>query len=321
MPAATPTTLADLADAWKVHHRSWTGDACILTVSLAEGPQTVTFGAKELPLDGIGLQALLSFYGIPLAFFDRLTGEERHYLLNSRIDHTPGEITLTYTSHHLIDALKPSQPRLDPFQFAMAATTALPSDSKILESWNTPTDLRIDVIAPDGDPDGTQRGIRIGQNRKQNLAPWATPILYHAPSGAVVHITDPSLKIDARGADSDTLFNLLSSDVLRAWARTPHDLEALADLNHESVAQQRITLLHRIGAEHKIPGRYLPRMDAHLANLVDPTLQDVALTIAATAAAPDIPQAGLRLRLQAAAGRIVTDHAQRCSSCHALIAA
>lgn len=320
MPA-TPLTLADLADAWTVRHRTWTGDACVLTVSLAKGAPTVSFGTQELPLDPDGTKALVAFYGVPVAFFDRLTPEERHYLLNSRIDHTPGEISLTYTGRRLIDALKPSQPRLEPAQFAAAAMAALPGDSKILECWNTPADLRIDALSPDGDPDGTQRGIRLGQNRKQNLAPWTAPILHNAKARALIHIPDPSLKIDARGADPQRIFELLSADVLRAWARTPHDMQALHDLSYEDVTEHRITRLHRLGAEHNIPARCLPRMDAALSRLDRPSAYDLALTIAAAAADEDIPQPGLRLRLQTAAGRLVTDHAQRCSSCHALIAA
>ncbi|GAA1979008.1 hypothetical protein [Kitasatospora viridis] len=327
-----PITLAELATKWTSRTRSWTSDACTPEVDLLrEGSErpTISLGDHTIPLSEHGTDQLCAFYKIPKAFFHRLTRHEQHTLLNSRIHNTLGEVTITYTDKGgLAEVLRPAQPRLAPEQFVQAALAVLPPDSVVIDSWSTTADLRLDVLQPHSatpGPDGhhISAGLRLGQNRAQNLAPWAAPLLHHS-NGTVLQIPDPALKIEARGASGDTLAELLAADAQRALARTENDQFALLDLARQSIAGDRITLLNRIAAEQKIPARSMAGISTHLSRLTAPSKYDLVLAIADAANAANLigtNHRGVRTRLQTIGGQLVAHHAERCSHCHAALAA
>lgn len=322
-------TLASVAGQWKTRDREWTSDACVPTVDFAKGHQvepTLSLGDHELSLDGEAIAQLCAFYAIPTAFFGRLTAREQHFVMNSRIDHAEGEVTIAYTDTGITDVRKPTQPRLDAEEFVRIAHRLFPSSATVLDHWITPDDLRLDVLDNSlALPAGLFGGIRLAQNRKQNLAPTVAPILFHEPSTSVIQITDHSLKIDARGVAIEKIAERLAAEALRAEARLPQDAHHLANLMDISIGGDRITRLHRVAAEHSLPVRPLADITVRLSRTDDPTMFDLVLAIANTANSPKLLQdpgkTAMRAKLQAIAGAIVTDQAERCESCHAALVA
>lgn len=326
-------TLNDVAEKWKYTTRSWTTDACVPTVQIlppAEDPEAhpvVLLGDLPVPLDEHGVDQLLNFYQIPLAFFHRLTREEQDFILNSRIDYAEGEITLNYTGRGIVEALKPTQPRLHPMNFIEAALDLVNGSAQVPEHWSTTADLRLDILNPLATapaPDGglLTAGVRFGQNRKANLAPWAAPIVQHS-SGAVFQIPDPALKIEARRKPVEVIASLLAADGKRAMARSENDLATIYDLRNQSIASNRITILNRIGEEQNIPARPLAEVTTRLARIEHPTMYDLSLAIATSANSDAlVGESGrsMRTRLQGISGRLVAEHAQRCGNCHARVA-
>jgi hypothetical protein len=324
-------TLADVYVDWRSHDRSWNSDACVpeadFQKEIGTSP-TISLGDHEIALDDEAIEQLCSFYEIPRAFFGRLTRAEQHFVMNSRIQHTGGEVTIEYNDKGITDVRKPSQPRLDVEQFARIAHRIFPSHAHVLDDWFTPDDLRLDVINPlptvgVGGP--VYGGIRFAQNRKQNLAPTVNPILFHADTTTVIQVPDWSLKIDARGVSIEKIAERLEAEALRAEARLDSDVNHLFNLQRTSIAGDRITRLHRVAAEHGLPVRPLADVTVALSRNDEPTMFDLVLVIANAANAPkllgDPAKRTVRTKLQAIAGAVVTDEAERCQSCHALVSA
>lgn len=321
------TTLADLDLAWKNRDREWTSDASVPRVVFPESVQyepTLLLGDHEITLDDKAIELLCAFYQVPTAYFRRITPEERHFVMNRRMDHALGEVTITYNSQGLTDVRKPTKPRVEAEEFVRIAHRLYPASSTVLDAWVTADELRLDVISRHVE-DGIWGGLRFTQNRKQNLAPTVAPILFHEDSTSVIEIPDPSLKLDARGVSVDKIAERLAAEALRADARLYKDAEHLLSLQRTSIAGDRIMRLHRVAAEHKLPVRPLADITVALSRNEEPTLLDLALAIANTANVPKILQdpdkRKLRATLQAIAGAVVVDEAERCTSCHALVAA
>lgn len=323
-------TLSDVYADWRSHDRSWNSDACVpeadFNKEIGTSP-TISLGDHEISLDDEAIGQLCAFYAIPRAFFGRLTNAEKHFVMNSRIQHTGGEVTIDYNDTGITDVRKPSQPRLDVEQFVRIAHRIFPSHATVLDDWVTPDDLRLDVINPlptIGIGGAVHGGIRFAQNRKQNLAPTVNPILFHKDTTTVIQIPDYSLKIDARGVSIEKIAERLEAEALRAEARLDNDTDHLFNLQRISIGGDRITRLHRIASEHNLPVRPLADVTVALSRNDEPTMLDMVLAIANAANAPKLQDAGkrtVRTKLQAIAGAVVTDEAERCSNCAAVLAA
>jgi len=321
------TTLADLDTSWKNRDREWTSDACVPSVDFpndARVEPTVLLGDHEITLDEQAIDLLCAFYQIPTAYFRRITPEERHYVMNMRMNNALGEVTITYNDLGVTDVRKPTKPRLEPEEFVRIAHRLYPASSTVLDAWVTADELHLDVLDRTVEH-GILGGLRFRQNRKQNLAPTVAPILLHLETTTVIEVPDPSLKIDARGVSVDKIGERLAAEALRADARLAKDAEHLLDLGRTSIAGDRIMRLHRVAAEHGLPVRPLADITVALSRSDEPTMLDLALAIGNAANNPKIAadptKRAVRAKLQAIAGAIVADEAERCQSCHALVAA
>jgi hypothetical protein len=316
-------TLDELAEEWNSLDRTWSADACVPEVDLTydehETP-VIKLGDHAIPLNEDAVDRLCGFYKIPTAFFGRITVEERQYVLSHRIQHAPGEIEITYNRTGVTDVRTPAQSRLEPEQFIDVAARLYPG-AEVIDYWATADDLRLD-IACTTELHGVHQGLRIHQNRKQNLAPTIAPLLIHAASTSVLQVPDPSLKVTVKKRTAEQVVEQLYGEGLRAGARFRSDVESLEALRHESIAEDRIQRLHRVADEHGLPVRQLAELTATLSATDEPTLYDLAITIANVANSPklaDPSKRGARTRLQTIAGALVTDHADRCTTCHAIV--
>ncbi len=324
---APTTRLADLDETWKSRDREWTSDACTPTVDFPRDGRTeptILLGDHEITLDDRAIAMLCAFYQIPTAYFRRITPEERHYVMNMRMNNALGEVTITYNNLGLTDVRKPTKPRLEAEEFVRIAHRLYRPSALVLESWITADDLRLDVLDRELE-DGIWGGLRFSQNRKQNLAPTVAPLLWDERTTTTIEIPDPSLKVDARGVSIDKIAERLGAEALRADARLAKDAQHLADLGRTSIAGDRIMRLHRVAAEHGLPVRSLADITVTLSRNDEPTMLDLALAIGNAANNPKIAKdpsrRAVRTRLQSIAGAVVADEAERCASCHALVAA
>ncbi|MGA5598469.1 hypothetical protein ACPCSE_29965 [Streptomyces cellulosae] len=320
------TTLADLDRSWKNRDREWTSDASVPRVEFPDAPgvePTLFLGDHGITLDDQAIALLCAFYQVPTAYFRRITPEERHFVMNARMDHAEGEVTIAYNDLGVTDVRKPTKPRLEPEEFVRIAHRLYPSTSTVLDAHITPEELRLDVLGHEVE-DGIRGGLRFGQNRKQNLAPTVAPILYHEETTTVIEIPDPSLRIDARGISVDRIAERLAAEALRADARLHNDAQHLLRLRRTSIAGDRILRLHRVAAEHGLPVRPLSDITIELARNDEPTLLDLALAIGNAANNPKIAldptKRAVRSKLQSIAGAVVADESERCENCHALVA-
>lgn len=321
------TTLADLDTAWKSHDREWTSDACVPRVAFRDEAQyepKLLLGDYEITLDEKGADLLCAFYQVPTAYFRRITPAEKHFVMNARMDHAEGEVTITYNDLGITDVRKPTKPRLEAEEFVRVAHRLYPASSTVPDAWVTADDLRLDILGRHVE-DGIRGGLRFGQNRKQNLAPTVAPILFHEDTTTVIEIPDPTLKIDARGISVDKIADRLAAEALRADARLHSDAQHLIRLANIPIGGDRITRLHRVAAEHGLPVRPLADITVALSRSDEPTMLDLTLAIGNAANNPkialDSTKRAVRTKLQAIAGALVVDEAERCSSCHALVAA
>ncbi|MGW7100341.1 hypothetical protein [Streptomyces sp. NPDC054838] len=324
--AAFPITLAHVSEDWKSHDRTWTSDACVPTVDYDKPPgvaPTLSLGDHTINLDDEATARLCAFYKVPNAFFGRITPAERHYNLNSRIDHAEGEVTIDYNATGVTDVRKPSKPRLDAREFLQVAHRLYPSSATVLDSWVTSDDLRLDVVGHQLG-NGLLGGIRLAQNRRQNLAPTVSPILYDEATTTTIQINDPSLRIDARRVATEKIAERLAAEALRADARLSNDAQHYADLFKIGIAGDRTTRLHRIATEHGLPVRPLADITAAISRTDEPTMADLVIAIANVANSPKLQDPNkrtVRTKLQAIAGSVITDQADRCTTCHATLAA
>lgn len=322
----SPQSLDDLREDWRHHDRTWTSDACVPEINFKVGPHkdpTITLGEHTVPLDEDAVNRLCRFYGIPIAFFGRLMTEEKHRLMNSRIHYAAGEVTIAYSELGITDVSKPTQPRMDPLEFISVAHRVYGTQAEVLDAWCNADDLRLDVFGPHV-ADGVRGGLRLAQNRRQNLAPTVAPLLYHEETTSIIQVPDRSLKIDARGLTVERIAYMLQAEARRAEARLATDVRAFLDLARTPIGEDRDTRLQRIADEHNMPARPLAGITAAMAAEEEPTLLDLALAISNAANAPKLDgpeKGGARAKLQAIAGAIVSDHAERCSACHALVPA
>ncbi|MCX4799676.1 hypothetical protein OG497_38115 [Streptomyces sp. NBC_01242] len=329
-PESDPRTLADVAADWKSHDRSWNSDACVPEVDFNKEigvEPTISLGDHKISLDEEATDRLCSFYEIPRAFFNRLTRAEQHFVMNSRIDHADGEVTVEYNRRGITDVRKPTQPRLEVEQFVRIAHRIFPPNATVLDDWFTADDLRLDVINPlpnVEDEDLVYGGLRFAQNRKSNLAPTVSPILFHLDTTTVIEVPDASLKIDARKVSIEKIAERLEAEALRADARTTKDAEHLLNLQRVSIGGDRITRLHRVAAEYNLPVRPLADVTVSLSRTDEPTMLDLVLAIANAANSPKLQDASkrtARTKLQSIAGAVLTDESARCASCAAVLAA
>lgn len=194
----------------------------------------------------------------------------------------------------------------------------------------------LDVVVPDlfdrytgGDrkvDDITKGGIRIGQDRKRNLAPWVQQLLYRLRCTNGMEIADNSLKIDTRGQETFDIIRSLRGSARAALDSVEHTIEAFYDLRSQRLGTDQTGVLHRIARENDLPDRSIVALEDSLPGYLftDFGIEDAneasmfhlvnLLTNAANRDSLSTPQAR---RLQRLGGNLVNvDHISRCGTCH-----
>lgn len=342
-------TLEDLVG--KVHdpRNTWSGSSVNVRVNLTgeEGPDspemteeeaaqrqvgTITLGQHEVPATEVGIQALGAHYNIPTKFLGRIPRDEQQFILDHRIQRSADEpIVIKYDETGLTEVYKAVGARVVIEQVVERMANVLPYDSQVVEWWSTPEDFRADVIVPEGFDRGiggdrqvgdlTYGGIRVGQNRKQNLAPWTQTFMYRLACTNGMEVPDLGIRVDARGATDDEILAMFESEARRAFARVEDDIRHFYDLRSQRVDEDRTGILRRITQEQGLPDRTIGRMEDTLADALlaenEVSMFHLVNHITNQANDPSIRHRhNARRALERAGGQMISDHAARCQMCH-----
>lgn len=330
------TTLEDLHLRLDRRHLTWGGGAHQVTAVLDREDPVFQFAGHEVPATKSGLDIMAKFFDIPGPFFGKITPEEQNFLLNRRMEHTGGELTLTYDEENgITEVRKPGQTVVEPVRLVEAAMRVLPAESLLVEEWLTGDDFRADVIVPEGyeryiggDPevgDITRGGIRIGQDRKNNTAPWVQPYTYRLVCTNGMEVPDHSLKVDARRLDARQIEAAFEGEIRRAVDRLEADIQAYYDLRNQPVGDDPTGAMRRIGRERGLPARTLGILEDMVPAMVteangNPTMFDVVNVITNLANNPSYRRDSTTVRgLQQTGGTVVHEHGSRCGTCHSRI--
>jgi hypothetical protein len=333
------TTLENLANEYDQPMEVWGGPTRDLRFNLeANGISTVPHiaaGTAEIPVTKAGLSSLATFLGIPPKFLLRIDPDEQQAILRTRSQRVKHEeVTLYYRNGGLQEVRKAGETRVRPERLIESVMQYFPSNSPIVEHWNTPDELRVDVIYPEGHEHGiggdigigdiTRGGVRIGQDRKHNLAPYVQPFLYRLRCTNGMEIPDEGLKISAVGAKAAEIEALFEAAIAQAVARVEDDIHAFYDLRNQTLGNDPTGALHRAATEQGLPLRTIGRMEDLVPALLEEsgesgeiTMFDVINLMTNQANDPKMAsnRSGRR-NLQTAGGTLVNDHAERCSTCH-----
>lgn len=332
-------TLGEVIEDLPPNLASWTGSTADIHVSLETETPTIRFGTHEVPSTVKGLEALGVFFDIPTPFLKRVDPDEQQFILDRRIERSTDTMaSIGYSTEGGVTEILPaSATRLEIDQILSTVADVLPADSLVIEWVNSPEWFLLDTVVPEmleqyigGDrrvDDITRGGLRWGQDRKRNLAPWVQPLLYRLRCTNGMEIAAPNLRVEARGKDADEVLDLLRMHGREALDGVAHQIEAFYDLRSQPLGDDRTGVLHRITQEHGLPDRTAVALENalpgylladfnissaeeatmfHLVNLITNGANNPAL-------AESIPS---RRRLERIGGTILNEHAARCTFCH-----
>lgn len=334
-------TLGDVAAEMTDRRRTWSGSSTAVKVHIAsgegdEGQATgiIDLGKHEVPVSAQGIQALAQFYDIPYKFLARITPDEQQFILDNRIQRAEDlPLVLKYDDNGISEAYKATIMRIDPAQMVeRLLEQVFPEESPVVDHWNTPDEFRLDVIVPTdysrgigGDKkvgDLTHGGLRIGQNRKQNLAPWTQPIMFRLACTNGMEVPDFGMRIEARGVvEPEDIITQVVGNAKDALKRVEKDIEHFYDLRSQPVEGDYTGLFRRMTRDMGLPDRTIGNMENTLADALmaedEVTMFHLVNHITNEANNPTLAgHSNARRALQQAGGQAISDHAARCERCH-----
>ena len=331
------TTLADLRDSIE------TDPTVVAQVSNGEvrldlTSETPTVGLGqgiELPATTETVQALGSWLDVPSAFLMRQDADLQQHLLSTLLQRQQGTGAFVYTPTGGIHEVRQPGQRVIPVRSLVdIATRVISPEARIVESRSNADEFRLDVVVPEnfdrgigGDPavgDLSAGGIRIGQDRKHNLAPWVQPYQFRLICTNGMSTSDDGLKVDARGSSVEEVLAEFEAAADRAFRRVEQDMAAFYSLRQERVDNAERELL-RLGQEAGLPVRTITRLQERVPLLLQENQDagqdfvsrfDLVNLITNPANDPRLRnRAGARQGLEEVGGTIVSEHTTRCNAC------
>lgn len=337
-------TLVDVYQGLDDHRRTWGGSSTSIAIQITEvedSPDidegkakvgTIGLGDHEVPVTRDGLQALAQYFEVPYKFLARIPRDEQQFILDHRIQRGADRATTIRWDEHGIHEVYPtSQSRLSPQRVAEGLLDIFPEDAPVIDWWNTPDDFRIDVVVPEGFDRGiggdkkvgdfTHGGVRVGQDRKRNLAPWTQTLLFRLACTNGMEIPDYGLRVDARGAEAYEVEMMLLAEVKRAFDRVEKDIRDFYELRHVKAEADHTGLFRRMTREIGVPDRMIGRMENTLPDALlaeeEVTMFHLVNHLTNEANNPALrSHPNQRRELERAGGIMLADHTARCDLCH-----
>lgn len=330
----TGTTLEDLATTLDQRLHSWGGVSQEITPQLEADEPHIRFGEHEVHAGDDGLASMAKFFDIPPKFFARLDRDQQQYLLSSQINRVDKEVNVLYNdSVGISEVRKAGEVRVRPHRLVERAMVTFPGESPIVDFWSDHNELRVDVILPEGFERGiggdagvgdiTRGGVRFGQDRKLNTAPYIQKFLYRLVCTNGMEVPDQGLKVSALGASELEIEALFEAEVARAVATLDDEIQSFYALRDERLGSDPTGALRRAALEQNLPLRTVGNLEDLVPALVSEsgggeiTMFDVANLMTNQANNPSLDvRSSSRRNLQIAGGNLVNDHMERCGTCH-----
>lgn len=339
-------TLKDLGEELtSLPTKTWGGSSAQVKVALTEGEDeqtlgTVAFGKHEIPATANTLSMLAGYYDIPSKFLLRLPADEKQFVLDHRIERSADvATTIVYDKTTGIREMQEtSKTRVSLEQLFGAISSVMPSEAMVLDYRNTPAEFLLDVVVPEGFDKGiggdkkvgdwTNGGVRCGQDRKANLAPWVQPLGFRLACTNGMEFPHHGIRVDARGSDAASITAMFQAEVQRAFDTVEKDIEEFYSLREVKVSEDRTGEFRVLAQEQGLPDRIIGRMENTLADALmaeeQVTMFHLVNHLTNQANNPEMASRSLRRNLQIAGGAIthdnaVDDHAARCDMCHTKI--
>lgn len=322
-------TLEDILHEWEHKRSYWGGGIHNVRVELEKEQPTLIFGDHEVKATVLGLESLARFLDMPVKYLQRVPADEKQYMMSRRIERSgEADMSVWFTSNGVEEIQVSGKQRIEPVQIAHAVSTVMPMESPVRDAWHTPNDLRLDVFVPvgfdkgwGGDPqvgDITAGGVRVFQNRKQNLAPGVQPFAYRLWCTNGMEIQDLGIKVDARGLDLDEVLIEFEAECDRAFRRVENDIASFYDMRSQKVIEDRTGVLRRVSLDAGLPSRAVGILEdlvpSRLGSGNDVSMFDFVNLM--TNQANLAPTSGSARNLQRAGGSLINDHTARCPACH-----
>lgn len=299
--------------------------------------QTITIGTDiVLPASEDAVSALGSWLDIPSAFLARQDTDLKQHLITTLLERNPGTGAFVYTpTGGLKEVREPGQRVIPVERLLDIASRTISPEARVVEHRSTADEFRLDVVVPEnfdrgvgGDPavnDISAGGIRIGQDRKHNLAPWVQPYQFRLICTNGMSTSDDGLKVDARGASVEEVLAEFEAAADRAFRRVEADMAAFYSMRTERVENAERELL-RLGTEAGLPTRTITRLQERVPLMLQENVDhfgqdfvsrfDLVNLITNQANDPRLrSRAGARQGLEQVGGQIVSEHTERCRAC------
>lgn len=329
------TTLEDLGDQFDQHLINWGGVSQQITPMLEADTPHIRFGEHEVFAGRDGLASMATYFDIPPKFFARLERDQQQYLLRTQVERADKEVSVYFNdAQGVVEIRKAGEVRTRPHKLVEGLLSVFPADSPIVDSWNDQNELRIDVIFPEnhllgtqGDPgvgDISRGGVRVIQDRKNNRAPEIEKLIWRLQCTNGMEIADPSLRISSNGATEEEIYALFNAEIRRAVDSLEEEIQHYYALREERLGDDPTGTLRRLALEQGLPNRTVGNLEDLIPSLgEDPTsasVFDLVNLMTNQANNPEIDvRSSTHRNLQRAGGGVVTDHAERCGTCHSRI--
>lgn len=328
------TTLEDLSIQFDQHLIQWGGASHQVTPQLEADVPNIRFGEHEVFVGKEGLSSVATFFDIPPKFLARLDRDQQQYILRTQIERSEKDLTVHFNdSLGITEIRKAGEVRIMPHRLVDSLLTVFPADAPVVDSWVDHNELRIDVIFPEthalgtqGDPargDISRGGLRVTQDRKLNGAPALEKLIWRLVCTNGMELPDASLKVEARGNSEREIHALFEAEIARAVDSLEEEIQHFYSLRDEPVGNDPTGALRRAALEQNLPVRTVGNLEDLVPALVTEanggtiTMFDVVNLMTNQANNPSIDvRSSTRRNLQRAGGNIVTDHAERCGTCH-----
>lgn len=290
-------------------------------------------GLIEVPVTQEGLKQVAGWLDVPYKFFERVDRDLQQHLATELVKKQadPMAITLLKDNGGIQSIHSPEQTRLAPVRFVDIAERVISPDAEVIDFRCDADTFHLDVTVPDnfdrgliGDPkidDLSKAGLRIGQNRKRNLAPSVQPYFFRLWCTNGCSSRHDGLRLDARGKTEQELMHSMEEIATRAFAMVEDEIEAFYNMRSEAVADASQAVL-RLGRERGLPDRMVMGLVEQVPQIESTgpnesiSMFDVVNLVTNAANDPSLnDRLDTRLRLEDAAGAEITEHAARCRTC------
>lgn len=326
------TTLEELGTQFDQHLITWGGVSQQITPMLEADTPHIRFGEHEVYTGKDGIASMATFFDIPPKFLARLDRDQQQYLLRTQIERAEKEVTVSFNDTvGLAEIRKAGEVRTRPHKLVEGLLSVFPAHSPIVDSWSDANELRIDVIFPEDHELGTQGdtgvgdisrgGVRVVQDRKNNRAPEIEKLVWRLVCTNGMEIADPSLRISSNGATEEEIYALFNAEIRRAVDSLEQEIQHYYSLREERLGDDPTGTLRRFALEQGLPNRTVGNLEDLVPSLGDnpaeATVFDLVNLMTNQANNPDIDyRSSTHRNLQRAGGGVVTDHAERCGTCH-----